>query len=484
MAYVSALPAGGKRLANVEMLLTKAAAFEKNSYYGLFHFIRYIEQLEKYQVDFGEANTLDENADVVRIMSIHKSKGLEFPVAIVAGLSKRFNMQDTSKALLVDMDMGVGTDYINTDMRVRNKTLRGNVLAAKIKLDNLAEELRVLYVAMTRAREKLIMTGMADKKTVAFVENRKEGEALSEELSYTHLVGAASFLDYVLPVFPDICVKSAEDFIMEEFEEDVSREGRRLQLLQAADFLEVQASAELAERFAYEYPHKNLEKLYTKTTVSELKKAALSEQREERELFPAKELFPVKEVTPYIPSFMREKEEISGTTRGSAMHRVMELLDFTEEEWTAEKLQTSIDSFVKEGRLTKEYAAAVRTDKILCFLKQPIAKRMGQAARKGKLFREQPFVYGIDAARLSDGNVNFPKEETVLIQGIVDVYFEEGDDIILLDYKTDVIQKPEELSKRYRVQLDYYEEALMSLTGKKIREKRLYSFYLGCEVPV
>ena len=136
--YVTALPAGSKRRANVEMLLTKASAFEKTSYFGLFHFIRYMEQLEKYDVDYGEADTLDENADVVRIMSIHKSKGLEFPVVFVSGLSKRFNMQDANQSLIVDMDLGVAVDYVDSGRRIKNKTLRRAVLSAKMKEDNLA----------------------------------------------------------------------------------------------------------------------------------------------------------------------------------------------------------------------------------------------------------------------------------------------------------------------------------------------------------
>ena len=156
--YVTALPAGSKRRANVEMLLTKASAFEKTSYFGLFHFIRYMEQLEKYDVDYGEADTLDENADVVRIMSIHKSKGLEFPVVFVSGLSKRFNMQDANQSLIVDMDLGVAVDYVDSGRRIKNKTLRRAVLSAKMKEDNLAEELRVLYVALTRAEKRVIMT--------------------------------------------------------------------------------------------------------------------------------------------------------------------------------------------------------------------------------------------------------------------------------------------------------------------------------------
>ncbi|MCH5275548.1 MAG: helicase-exonuclease AddAB subunit AddA [Lachnospiraceae bacterium] len=495
LPYVAALPAGEKRLANVEMLFTKAADFEKNSYHGLFHFVRYIEQLEKYNVDFGEANTLDENADVVRIMSIHKSKGLEFPVAIVAGLSKRFNMRDAAEALLVDMDLGLGTDYVNPTLRVKNKTLRKNVLAAKMKLDNLAEELRVLYVAMTRAKEKLILTAAVEEPHMlleklgilaAGAENMStEGAGAypgSGKLSYTRLTGASCFLDYLLPVFPKIMVKTREESEASRWKESLAQSGRREVLKQPGPFINKQELEGLLDRFAYRYPHEGLKQLYTKTTVSELKKAAMEGGEEE----PAKELFPTEEIKPYIPTFMREEESISGTTRGSAMHRVMELLDFTKEYGDEPVLQQAMQDFLKDGRLTQEYAQAVRTGKILHFLHSPLAGRMQQAAKKGKLFKEQPFVYGIEASRLTakEQAVPFPAEETVLIQGIVDAYFEEEDGLVLLDYKTDVIEQPQELIRRYKAQLDYYQEALESLTGKKVKERILYSFYLGCEVAV
>ncbi|MDE5865626.1 MAG: helicase-exonuclease AddAB subunit AddA, partial [Lachnospiraceae bacterium] len=159
LSYVAAKPGGSRRRANVEMLLVKAADYEKTSYYGLYHFLRYIEQLEKYDVDYGEANLQDENADVVRIMSIHKSKGLEFPICFVVGLSKSFNNRDTNGHLVMDVEEGLGVDYINPEMRISGRNLRRNYIAAKLKQDNLAEELRILYVAMTRAKEKLILTG-------------------------------------------------------------------------------------------------------------------------------------------------------------------------------------------------------------------------------------------------------------------------------------------------------------------------------------
>lgn len=467
--YVAALPAGGQRLANVEMLLVKAADFEKNSYHGLFHFVRYIEQLQKYNVDYGEAGTLDENADVVRIMSIHKSKGLEFPVAFVAGLSKKFNMQDTSQPLIVDVDMGIGIDYVNPDLRVKGKTLRKKVLATKIKLDNLAEELRVLYVALTRAKEKLIMTAAVDDL---------EQLPKQEEMTYTRLVGASCFLDYILPTFAPTEKIGIADMALADLQTGLLEAGRLAKLTSRQMDVDKEKQTLLTERFAYRYPHKNLENLYTKTTVSELKKAAMEGTGEE----PAREMFPQEEITPYIPAFMREKETVSGTTRGSAVHRVMELLDFTKEYSTVNDINGEMAAFCKEGRLTKEYKDAVNPGKILRFLQTPLAGRMKEAAKAGKLFKEQPFVYGIQADRLSSGEEKFPAEETVLIQGIVDVFFEEEDGLVLLDYKTDVIKAPEELIRRYKVQLDYYEEALESITAKKVKEKILYSFYLGIEV--
>ena len=332
--YVTALPAGSKRRANVEMLLTKASAFEKTSYFGLFHFIRYMEQLEKYDVDYGEADTLDENADVVRIMSIHKSKGLEFPVVFVSGLSKRFNMQDANQSLIVDMDLGVAVDYVDSVRRIKNKTLRRAVLSAKMKEDNLAEELRVLYVALTRAREKLILTAVLDKADEKWELAQMTGQ---ERLTYLDFCEAGSYMDFLLPILPKtgIAVKTmrTEDLTAEEIREQLRMGDRREELQRVADG-EVLLPGDpeenerklykLRERFAYQYPHPGLQKLYTKTTVSELKIAAMAEKDEE-----AFHTFEEKEVVPYIPAFRREQEKVSGAVRGSAFHRVMELLDFT-----------------------------------------------------------------------------------------------------------------------------------------------------------
>lgn len=501
--YVTALPAGSKRRANVEMLLTKASAFEKTSYFGLFHFIRYMEQLEKYDVDYGEADTLDENADVVRIMSIHKSKGLEFPVVFVSGLSKRFNMQDANQSLIVDMDLGVAVDYVDSVRRIKNKTLRRAVLSAKMKEDNLAEELRVLYVALTRAREKLILTAVLDKADEKWELAQMTGQ---ERLTYLDFCEAGSYMDFLLPILPKtgIAVKTlrTEDMAAEELGEQLRMGDRREQLRRIAcgetpltgDPEENERKLmHLRERFAYQYPHPGLQKLYTKTTVSELKIAAMAEKDEA-----AFHTFEEKEVVPYIPGFHREQEKVSGAVRGSAFHRVMELLDFTyvfiesgqfekcpgdyetyRKRLDAERLKKRLEEFLQREtvslRLTEEYAKAVSLPKILNFLEQELAYRMWRAQEQGLLYREQPFVLGIDAKRLDP---DLPEGEKVLIQGIIDVFFIEDGEIVLLDYKTDVIDSLEALWNRYNVQIQYYEEALTKLMQMPVKERILYSFYL------
>ena len=501
--YVTALPAGSKRRANVEMLLTKASAFEKTSYFGLFHFIRYMEQLEKYDVDYGEADTLDENADVVRIMSIHKSKGLEFPVVFVSGLSKRFNMQDANQSLIVDMDLGVAVDYVDSVRRIKNKTLRRTVLSAKMKEDNLAEELRVLYVALTRAREKLILTAVLDKADEKWELAQMTGQ---ERLTYLDFCEAGSYMDFLLPILPQtgIAVKTlrTEDLAVEELREQLRMGDRREQLrLIACGETTLTGDPEenerklmyLRERFAYQYPHPGLQKLYTKTTVSELKIAAMAEKDEA-----AFHTFEEKEVVPYIPGFRREQEKVSGAVRGNAFHRTMELLDFTYlftesglftgcpnnyEEYRRgldkNRLQNRLEEFLQREtislRLTEEYAKAVSLPKILNFLEQELAYRMWRAQEQGLLYREQPFVLGIDAKRLDP---DLPEGEKVLIQGIIDIFFIEDGEIVLLDYKTDVIDSLEALWNRYNVQIQYYEEALTKLMQMPVKERILYSFYL------
>ncbi len=482
--YVTALPAGGKRRANVEMLFTKASDFEKTSYFGLFHFIRYMEQLEKYDVDYGEAGLLDENADVVRIMSIHKSKGLEFPVTFVAGMNKRFNMQDVNQSLILDMDLGLAIDYVDPKRRIRNKTLRRMALSGKLREDSLSEELRVLYVAMTRAREKLILTGVTEKAASRFEQCCLLYEQGLERLTYMEFMEAGSYLDFLLPVLPgtgiQVSILEQEDTVKEDISEQ-TRLLRKREVLRLAEG-PGQVSSEksdlfrrLTKRLNALYPYAGLEGLYTKTTVSELKIAAMADKDEE-----AFHAFEEREVQPYIPLFRREEEKISGTVRGNAYHRVMELLNFeTLLELSQEDLAAGVHDFlcqeVGSKRLKEEYLQAIKEKRIVKFLQSNLAGRMGKAQKNGGLYREQPFVLGIDARRLKG---EFPEEETVLIQGIIDVFFVEEDGLVLLDYKTDAVSSLSELWNRYETQMDYYQEAIWKLMGMPVKERILYSFHL------
>lgn len=515
LAYVAVRPEGSRRRANVEMLLVKAADYEKTGYFGLYHFLRYMEQLEKYEVDYGEAGMQDENADVVRIMSVHKSKGLQFPICFVSGLSRRFRAKEGDGTVLADVDAGLGVDYVDPVLRVRAKSLRKQAIAVKRRRDNLAEELRILYVAMTRAEEKLILSGSAkdlEKTALSLLPLRRRKEKL---LSYDVLYGTTSLLSFVLfALSGSRCLDglyeaggveadsgAAEygeemgftvtltgwDHVVEEKIGEALYGEEAKRKLQSASSEATDAKelmTELSHRFSYRYPHENLKDLYTKTTVSELKKAGM---QEESDL--SAHLFEERSVIPYLPKFIENDERVTGSMRGSAFHKAMELFAF--EKLTIEVnrnsdaagtlLREQMETGLREGRLSKAYYEALSLPKLTAFLTSGAAWRMAEAARAGKLYKEQPFVLGLPADRL---NPEFPSEETVLIQGIIDVFFEEEDGFVVLDYKTDAVDMAEELIKRYQVQLDYYSEALTRIFGgtKPVKEKIIYSFKLGQEI--
>lgn len=482
MQHMTAFPGGEKRRANLEMLLLKAADFEKTGSHGLFAFIRYMEQLEKYEVDYGEAGIVDEHADVVRIMSIHKSKGLEFPVCIIAGLAKRFNTKDQSRSLLMDVDFGIGCEYVDTKRRLRRTTLRRNVLARKQQLDALGEELRILYVAMTRAREKLIMTATLpdpEKKLTALGLELTDGmwRQTSGKSSFLTLSTAGSLLDFLLPVWESIRVIQPQELAADEVEATVREKWRRQRLLEYTKEAYVEEWMQtFQERFAYQYPWDNLAQLYTKTTVSELKIEKMTEVSEN-----ALSMFDTYSKEAYVPRFCSEEQKQSGSRRGSAFHRVMELLDFANlpetqsvkelTAWVNERMQ----GFLADGRLSEEEHACIQPQKLAVFLCSDEARRMKAAARQGLLHKEQPFILGLAADQVKP---EFPAQETVLIQGIIDVYWEEADGLVVLDYKTDRVNTANELTERYQAQLDYYSEALERITGKGVKEKLLYSFRL------
>jgi len=489
--FISAMPGGEQRSANLEMLVEKAKAFESISYKGLFHFVRYIEQLQKYDVDYGEAALEDEQADTVRIMTIHKSKGLEFPIVFVAGMGKRFNMQDARSSTVLHARLGVGLDAVNMEMRTKSPSIIKKVIQKEEALDSLGEELRVLYVALTRAKEKLIITGTIsnlDKKAEVchMLKGHKE-----EALSFGKLSTASSCWDWLLPALtrltPDIPIvvrrMTFEDIVKEEVEEEAA--GRiKKEVLRRWDtdrVYEPRVREMLEEQFGYSYAYEKSRFRKLKFTVSELKKRKhLQEMTGEEEGGVGgfgEMLYEEPDVVPLLPKFLQEEQELLGASRGTAYHRVMELLDFSKE-YTEEILKEDISRFCEEGRLSKEMAECIRARDILAFFYSDFGRRMQRCAAKGMLRREQPFVLG------TDGNSIYPEDpdEMILVQGIIDAYFEEPDGLVVLDYKTDAVRSAKQLEEKYHAQLDYYAKALEQMTGKKVKEKVIYSFSLAEEI--
>ncbi len=489
--YVSAMPAGETRRANLDMLVEKASAYEKTSYKGLFQFIRYINLLKKYDTDFGEASAAGRYDNMVRIMSIHKSKGLEFPIVILSGLGKQFNRQDVRGKLVIDSDLGIGTDYLDLENRTKAGTLKKQVMKRKMDLDGLGEELRILYVAMTRAREKLIMTG-TDR---SLEKKLDKWQNPPDRIPCTVLSAAASCLDWVLMTRPQdsplyqVRKVPVEELAGEEVARQIQRHVSKTDLMSpdAGAVHDGELQQELEKCFSYRYPHQADVGLHTKMTVSELKKQS---QREDdfQGLYQPEEAGYLKEESPKASGesdFSRMQEEKAAmeqaARRGTAYHRVLELLDFTSAE-LREDVESQLDALGRQGRITESARELVRPELIWRLASSPLGQRMKAAQEKGLLSREQQFVMGIPAREMGLGDT----DEPVLIQGIIDACFQEGGGLVIVDYKTDRISRGGEelLARRYRTQLDYYQKALEQITGRRVTERIIYSLSLQKEIPV
>lgn len=482
--FVRALPAGEKRLANVEMLLQQAVSFEHTSYKGLFSFIRYMEQLQKYEVDFGEADVTLEHEDVVRIMSIHKSKGLEFPIVFVSGLGRKFNKKDSTDAMILDSTYGVGLACVEGKKHRKRTTLLREMIASRIAGDNIGEELRVLYVALTRAKEQLILTGTLRDPEHVLLNYELQSE---EEASYLDRREAGCYLDWIMPGayrHPEhlsIETYTAGDFsLIEQFQEAESYNEKE-QLLESLESVDERLYEQIDERLQSSYPYEEEVSLRTKISVSELKhrNMILEPGDEEALAWYAKE----EKTESYVPLFVRGEGEVAadvphqGALRGTAMHRMMECLDYgaLADVFTQEEVKRQLDTLQRNGRISAEVAALVNVRKIWDFLQTDLAGRIMQAHKNEKLYREQPFVMGLPAHE-TDPAIH--SEQLVLVQGIIDLYFEEADGLVLLDYKTDSVKEAKQLLERYQTQMDLYAQALAAATGKPVKEKLIYSFKL------
>ncbi len=505
--FISAMPSGDKRKANVDMLLERAIRFEATSYTGLFQFVRYMEKLNKYDIDYGEAKIVGKEDNTVKIMSIHKSKGLEFPIVIVAGMGKNFNNQDSRGSVLIHPDLGLGPDFLEHTLRIKGPTLVKKIIQKLIVLENLAEELRILYVAMTRAKEKLILVGgikkLEDKLSKwSNVLTREE-----KQLLYYQISSASTYFDWIIPatmrhrgfssLLEDCSIRENTNHQLYHSDAKMVIKKQKLNtLLENESAIQTfknmnkeellnwdnsivyneKLKNDIEESMSYVYPYEIEANIKAKLTVSELKRLGQSELEEYGEPLIKVEKGEKEEE---IPSFI--EKQISGVNIGTLYHTVLEYIDFDSINEPLD-VNNALLTMVERNKIKIEEYHSLDVNKLYQFTKSNIAKRMIRAKKKGKLYKERQFVMGIKANEI---NPLLKSEELVLVQGVIDVYFMEDGEYVLLDYKTDNVNPKNGaniLRKRYSVQLDYYEKALMQITGIKVKEKIIYSFSLNEEI--
>ena len=420
-------------------------------------------------------------------MTIHKSKGLEFPIVFVSGLAKKFNQMDANEKLVVHPDLGMGICEIDGQPKRQRNCLFRAEIADKIRRENLGEELRVLYVALTRAKEKLILSGVIkdEAKTIG----QYEGNTLEKQpISYRQRAGATCYLDWILPAmlsYPErysIGVVEPKNIVMEQAAAAAEARVDYEELLQRINQADDAQKNQYEALFAYEYPYRSEAGKKSKYSVSELKHDSMVIQYDHSEGEAQVPEFLLEEHESYIPDFAREAQEETagevnqGALRGTAVHRVMECLDFKALANVDTKDPDAVQSFVQKeldrmtasGELTIEQADLVIPAMIENFVQSDVATRMAHAALCGDLYREKPFVM---------------QYEDVLVQGIIDVFWLEEDSIVLLDYKTDRVKAADELVLRYQKQLELYADALSRVFSRedrqiKAKERLIYSFRL------
>lgn len=507
--YVGTMPAGAQRQANLNVLLERAAGYGKSSYSGLFNFLRYIERLKKFDEDFAEGAASLDNENLVRIMSIHKSKGLEFPIVILAGAHKSINFMDATAPVLVDQNLGIAVDYVDLERRTKTPTIIKGAMARRIVRESIAEEERLLYVAMTRAREKLIITGVvkdADKTLDKYRESAKQ-LAADGMLSFADSENIKNYLDMIMPV----CLMDSDKLkgsfkvmvdAVEDSEADADETGNSFETGNVTDIDAVKAGEALDGNNEAGYPSLDELPEYVpadnasgrmKLTVSQLKAMQAEDNSEENAYMDdsVKEAFEkeaydeqaadngnrdgqtdsetiAEPSNSIIPKFISGEEvQLAANERGSAYHRVMECLDYSVSV-NLDGVKADINRMLETGKMNELQVKSVNPWDINTFVQSDTGRRVANAVNCGSVRREQPFVF---------------EYEGQLIQGIIDLYFEEDGEFVLVDYKTDRVMKGEagekELVRRYAIQLDYYAKALTQLTGKKVKEKIIYSFALG-----
>lgn len=492
--YVGTMPAGAQRQANLNVLLERAAGYGKSSYSGLFNFLRYIERLKKFDEDFAEGAASLDNENLVRIMSIHKSKGLEFPIVILAGAHKSINFMDATAPVLVDQNLGIAVDYVDLERRTKTPTIIKGAMARRIVRESISEEERLLYVAMTRAREKLIITGVvkdADKVLDKYRESAKQLEA-DGMMSFADSENIKNYLDMIMPVclMDSDKLKGSFKVMVDAGEDSLADADGSGGLAGAANIVGIgELADEIKEAVSYplldelpEYVPTDNAAGRMKLTVSQLKAMQADDDSEENAYMDESVKAALKKEADdeqtdseamvelsnsIIPKFISGKEvKLAANERGSAYHRVMECLDYSVSV-NLEGVKADIERMLETCKMNELQVKSVNPWDIYTFVQSDIGRRVANAVNCGSVRREQPFVF---------------EYEGQLIQGIIDLYFEEDGELVIVDYKTDRVNKSaagaQKLVKRYAVQLNYYAKALAQLTGKCVKEKIIYSFAL------
>ncbi len=463
--YVTLMPNGKIRKENLKMLFERAKEYEKVSFKGLFNFIRYLERIKSSNSDLSSAKLISENENVVRIMSIHKSKGLEFPITIISGADRKFNEKDFSEKLLLHHELGFGPQYINYKRQITYTTAAKEAVIIKAKDEMIAEEMRILYVALTRSKEKLIITG-TEKDLNNKLEKQKEMLDIYEKENgkINHLI-LKKFKTYLGWLELNYLSQSKENPVISlntvSPQEILKNDKPETKNEKQIDYSIIDTS-KVNKILNWEYAYKNSTNIQSKMSVTKIKELKSLKTKDFK-----------KE---YIPNFMKE-ETITAAEKGTLMHLVLQKLDF-KKNYSMSEIESFVNHLYEKGIINKLQKDNINIKKIYEIINSKFMNRVSKAL---EIHKEMPFYTYIPANEVYD----IEEKENILVQGIMDLYFiDEAGKLVLVDYKTDYVQNKEELIEKYKVQLEIYKKALEESLAKKVDEVYLYSIFLNEELKV
>lgn len=494
--FVGAMPGGDVRQANLKALYDRARQYEEAGFRGLFRYLQLMDKMKEDGLDLAPAKVVSEKEDVVRIMSIHKSKGLEFPVVFVADMGKAFNRRDTQDQILFHNRLGIGLKQYDPEWRMSYPTLIWSGIAAQLRWEGAAEEERILYVAMTRARDQLILTGHSshiDRDWQRWTSRLNPAQAKSY-FDWVMPAALAPFgtkadADYARPgtAWQDAIwqVRIARAVPAGTVEEGAYDGEPRLEALRRGDLTGTPVPSWLDEQLSWQYAYPQAVRTAAKFSVSEVKRRYQElhsdELQDEAALsVPAAAVIPTApgedDAFAALPPWLAgEEAAVSGAQRGTALHKALQYITLAANQTTA-TLRREIDAFVRQGLLSREEAKLVYVPVLAAFCQSDIGRRMAESP---ELHREYPFT-----VLLAGGNP-LPETETgeqILIQGVIDCLFREDDAWILVDYKSDRLETADAFRSRYAVQLALYKRAVEQITHRPVEETYIYSLHLQQEI--